>query len=120
MTKLAGTIAALAGLAWLTGPIAAETTVLAWNGFGSGEGRCSTYQMTIKVNADGSKVWGDWQQKGREVRKFEFPLSPAGEFAGEVSIGGGNKMRVKGSIRGDGGSIQLTGYCNFGGRLTKG
>ena len=93
---------------------------LTWDGYGSGKGsKCGGYAMHINVLIDNGRVHGDWQQKGRTVRQFDLALAADGSFAGKVDIGTGS-MEVKGTIRPDGGTISLHGYCDFGGALTQG
>ena len=88
-----------------------------WDGYGTGAGACTRYKFHVEFVADGGKVAGFWQQKDREVRKFDLPLQADGKFAGKVNIGTGD-MQVSGTVAGTA-SIKLSGYCDFGGPLKK-
>jgi hypothetical protein len=107
----------LAGIA----PACAEPVKYTWRGQGEnvpGSSKCGGYQMTINVYAENGKVWGDWQQTGRVVRNFEFPLAPDGSFKGAVDLQA-SIMNVKGEIGPDRARFDMKGYCIFGGNLKK-
>ena len=99
-------------------PVWAAPEKYTWDGHGGGKSaKCPTYPMHIELVADGGKVTGWWQQKGRTVRKFDFAVGADGGSAGPVSIEAG-VMNVKGNVGADP-AIALTGYCDFGGKLKK-
>ena len=111
---LCGGLTLMSQTAW------SETTKLTWDGFGSGRNaKCGVYAMHINVLVDSGRVHGDWQQKGRTVRHFDFPLGADGSFMGKVDISTGT-IQVKGSVQPGGGTISLHGYCDFGGPLKQG
>lgn len=90
-----------------------------WDGYGtSGGSKCPTYKMHIEFVVENGAATGHWQQQGRTVREFSLPIDGAGNFTGEVVVGGGGKMSVRGNV-GPGPAIELTGYCNFGGNLKR-
>ena len=89
-----------------------------WDGYGTAGGsKCPTYALHLELTADNGRVVGWWQQKGREVRKFDLPMAGDGKFGGVVKIGS-EDMNVAGMI-GANSEIKLHGYCDFGGPLKK-
>ena len=116
--KLAGVCGALMLLA---APGWAEPVKFKWHGYGTnvpGSSKCGGYEMDIEVNVEGARVWGQWQQKTRVVRSFEFTAAADGSFGGKVDLGA-SIMNVSGRVTADGGRFDMKGYCIFGGALTK-
>ena len=111
--------ALVVGLVLAGGTVQADDTKLAFTGTGKGEGHCFKYEMHVEVTLQGDKVVGTFQQKGRRQYAFTFPAGADGGFTGVVPISNGNKMTLNGSATPTGGSIKMTGYCNFGGALTE-
>lgn len=102
-------------------PLRAEPIKYTWKGNGEnvpGSSKCPGYTLTINANVENGKIWGQWQQTGRVVRSFEFPLQPDGSFKGQVDLQM-SKMNVSGEVTADGARFDMRGYCKFGGRLTK-
>jgi hypothetical protein len=89
-----------------------------WDGLGTGDGKCGIYSLHLEFVVDNGRATGFWQQKGRTVRNFDFPIKPDGRFAGEVTVGNGGIMHAKGQL-GAAPTIDLSGYCGFGGPLKK-
>ena len=117
--KLAAGAAML--LAIGTAPAKAEPVKYTWHGYGTnvmGSSKCTGYEMNINVNVENGKVWGDWLQTGRVVRRFSFPLAPDGSFGGQVDLQA-SVMNVRGKISGDSARMDMEGYCIFGGMLRK-
>jgi hypothetical protein len=110
------TTAAVAALA-CTAVAHADGEKLAFTGGGSGTGHCFKYQMHVEMTLQGDKVVGTLQQKGRSLYKFSLAKDASGKFAGDVPISNGNKLALTGTAAPDGGSIKMTGYCNFSGKL---
>ncbi len=113
VAMIAASVMLLAQTSW------AAAQKYTWDGNGGGAGqKCSSYQFHLEMEVDNGKASGWWQQKGRDVRKFELPLKGDGTFAGEVTISNGNIVYVKGKT-GDSPVLEATGYCDFGGPLKK-
>lgn len=111
-------IALATAIAMTTSLAQAAPQNFTWDGYGSGGGsKCPTYGLHLELTADNGRVVGWWQQKGREVRKFDLPMAADGKFAGVVKIGS-EDMNVAGVI-GASAEIKLRGYCDFGGTLKK-
>jgi len=111
----------LAALAAAAPPAAAEPLKYTWRGAGDnvpGSSKCGGYMMTIEAFAENGKVWGQWQQAGRVVRPFEFPLGPDGSFKGTVDLQA-SIMNVSGQITADFARFDMKGYCKFGGTMKK-
>ena len=103
-------------------PAKADPVKYTWHGYGTnvmGSSKCGGYEMNITVYVENGKVWGDWQQTGRVVRKFSFPLAADGSFLGEVDLQA-SIMTVSGKISADSARMDMKGYCIFGGMLKKG
>ncbi|MSO93689.1 MAG: hypothetical protein EXQ86_09865 [Rhodospirillales bacterium] len=103
------------------GPASAEPVQYTWHGYGTnvmGSSKCSGYEMNINVYVENGKVWGDWLQTGRVVRKFSLPLAADGSFNGQVDLQA-SIMNVKGNISADSARMDMNGYCVFGGILKK-
>ena len=118
--KLALTTALILGVG-RADPATAEPVQYVWHGYGTnvmGSSKCTGYELNINVYTEDGRVWGDWLQTGRVVRKFEFPLGADGTFSGQVDLGA-SIINVKGKIAGDAARIDLEGYCKFGGVLKK-
>ncbi|HUN50582.1 MAG TPA: hypothetical protein VMU42_05675 [Candidatus Sulfotelmatobacter sp.] len=111
-------VALVAGLA-LAGAVRADDAKLAFTGMGKGEGHCFKYEMHVELTVQGDKVVGTFQQKGRKQYAFTFPAGADGSFTGVVPVSNGNKMTLTGTATPAGGSIKMTGYCNFAGALAK-
>jgi hypothetical protein len=105
------------GLAFAAGAAHADDPKLAFTGTGKGEGHCFKYEMHVEMTLQAGKVVGTFQQKGRSKYQFSFPTGGDGSFTGVVPISNGNKMTLAGTASATGGSIKMTGYCNFGGAL---
>ncbi|MBM3650517.1 MAG: hypothetical protein FJX11_22300 [Alphaproteobacteria bacterium] len=106
----------------LAGAAHAQPVVYTWTGYGVnvlGSSKCPTYKMTIDVTVDGDSVKGRFQQEGRPERGFETTLGKNGAIKTAAVVGGGNMMDVIGQIKEGDSNIQLYGYCNFEGKLTK-
>jgi hypothetical protein len=90
-----------------------------WDGNGSGSGsKCSSYVFHVELTLENAHATGWWQQKGREMRKFDLPVKADGTFDGEVPISNGNTVYVKGKA-GATPSMEMTGYCDWGGPMKK-
>jgi len=90
-----------------------------WDGSGGGAGsKCSRYVFHVELMLEKDRASGWWQQKGREVRKFDLPVKADGSFTGEVPISNGNIVYVKGKS-GSPPSMEMTGYCDWGGPMKK-
>jgi len=104
-----------------TGPAVAEPAKFTWYGVGenvTGSSKCPGYTLRITAYVDNGKIWGEWQQTGRVVRSFEFPLAADGSFGGQVDLQA-SIMNVKGQASADDARFDMKGYCIFGGRLKK-
>jgi hypothetical protein len=113
VAALAIPVALLAQAGW-----AADKYV--WDGNGGGQGaKCSAYVFHMEVVIDNGHAVGWWQQKGRDLRKFDLPVKGDGTFEGEVPISNGNIVYVKGKA-GDPPTIETDGYCSWGGPMKKG
>jgi len=113
---------ALIGLAAGTVAASAEPAKYTWYGSGEnvmGSSKCPGYTLRITAFVENGKIWGEWQQTGRVVRNFEFPLAADGSFQGQVDLQA-SIMNVKGQVTPDGDArFDMKGYCIFGGRLKK-
>lgn len=98
-------------------PAMADPGAWTWAGWGTGSTSCSRYWMTINVAARDGRAVGDFYQEGRVVRKFDLAMDSKGAFVGDVPLDRGEKIRLKGSLGADGGTLTLDGYCKFGGKL---
>lgn len=120
MRKLIAT--ALAGLILPAAGALAEPVKYTWHGYGINvpqSSKCPTYELNLSFYVENGKVWGDWLQTGRVVRKFEFTLAPDGTFKGEVDLQA-SIMYVKGQVTPDGQArMDMKGYCIFGGWLKR-
>lgn len=118
---LAWSIAA-AAVAMGAVPSLAEPAKYSWYGVGenvTGSSKCPGYTLKITAFVDNGRIWGEWQQTGRVVRSFEFPIQADGSFGGQVDLQA-SIMNVKGSVSPDGDArFDMKGYCIFGGRLKK-
>lgn len=106
-----------AAMALAAGTAHADDTKLAFTGSGKGEGHCFKYEMHVDMALQAGKVVGSFQQKGRTKYDFSFPTGADGSFSGNVPISNGNKLALAGTATPTGGSIKMTGYCNFAGPL---
>ena len=102
----------------LSGLPAQAAEKYAWDGYGSGSySKCAIYGMHIEFTVENGTATGWWQQHGRVVREFRFPVAADGSFTGKVNIGPSD-MNVAGNV-GANPEIKLRGYCNFGGPAKK-
>jgi len=119
MRRIATPLAiALLAIAW---PALAEPVKYTWSGSGQnvpGSSKCPGYTLKITAYVENGRIWGEWQQTGRVVRSFEFPLQADGSFKGQVDLQA-SIMNVSGQATADGARFDMKGYCIFGGRLTK-
>jgi len=117
---LAGAVT-LAGMVAGAAPAQAEPAKFTWQGVGEnvmGSSKCPGYTLKITAYVDKGKIWGEWQQTGRVVRSFEFPLAADGSFSGQVDLQA-SMMNVKGHASPDDARFDMRGYCIFGGRMKK-
>ena len=99
----------------------AEPIKYTWHGYGinvPGSSKCGSYELNIQLNLEGNRVWGQWQQRTRVVRPFEFTVAADGSFGGQVDLQA-SIMNVKGSVSGDSVRFDMRGYCVFGGLMKK-
>lgn len=93
-----------------------------WHGQGTdvfGSTHCAGYTLDISANVENRRISGQWQQAGRVVRNFDFPIAADGTFGGEVDLQTG-LMTVKGEVTKDGAvRFDMKGYCIFGGWMKK-
>ena len=97
----------------------AQQAAYTWTGAGQGQGKCTSYKMTINVTVEGTAVKGVFKQEGRTERHFETTLGAGGAIKAKAMLDGGNSMDVKGTIKDGESRIVLDGYCKFDARLTK-
>ncbi len=115
---LAGMAAGM--VAWAV-PVQAEPAKFTWYGVGenvTGSSKCPGYTLKITAYVENGRIWGEWQQTGRVVRSFEFPLAADGSFGGQVDLQA-SIMNVKGQASAESARFDMKGYCVFGGRLKK-
>jgi hypothetical protein len=111
----------VAGFVTWVGPAQAEPAKFTWQGVGEnvmGSSKCPGYTLKITAYVENGRIWGEWQQTGRVVRSFEFPLAADGSFSGQVDLQA-SIMNVKGQASADDARFDMRGYCIFGGRLKK-
>jgi hypothetical protein len=117
MTAARASIAAI-GAILLTGAASAEPARYSWHGQGTnvmGSGKCVGYTMDVYAAVDNNRISGSWQQRGRVVRQFDFPIAADGSFGGKVA-----DLTVKGAATKDGQvRFDMKGYCIFGGMMKK-
>jgi hypothetical protein len=97
----------------------AQTPDYAGTSYGTGPGKCSSYQMSVEVTVTGDNVKGVFQQAGRTKRHFEATRDASGTFKTQAVVGGRGKMNVTGTLRPDGGVVLLEGYCRFDTKLVR-
>ena len=105
----------------VAGAALAEPIKYTWHGYGINvpqSSKCGSYELNLSFYVENGKVWGDWLQTGRVVRKFEFALAADGTFAGQVDLQA-SIMNVKGQVTVDGARMDMKGYCIFGGPLKR-
>lgn len=103
------------------GAAMAEPAKFTWYGSGEnvpGSSKCPGYTLKITAYVENGKIWGEWQQTGRVMRSFEFPIAADGSFGGQVDLQA-SIMNVKGQASADSVRFDMKGYCIFGGRLKK-
>jgi hypothetical protein len=109
----------LAALSATASQAQVQTSVYEGTSYGTGSGKCSTYQMSVEVTVTGNDVKGLFQQAGRTQRHFEATRDASGAFKTEAVVGGGGTMAVSGTLRPDGGAVLLNGYCRFDTKLVR-
>lgn len=116
MNRLAFSAAVLGAVALAAGSAAAQTkysgTAYGKVPFGGG-GSCPTYQMRIDLTLTGNQVAATFQQKDRPQRNFAATTDAAGNFTTTAIVGGGDQIKVKGSVKADRADVTLDGYCVF-------
>jgi len=106
--------------ALLASPAAfAQTMAYEGSSYGTGSGKCSSYRMGVNVTRAGDQVDGIFQQDGRPQREFHAKAAADGSFKTETQVGGGGTMSVSGSVRPNGGTVLLDGYCRFDTALSR-
>jgi hypothetical protein len=96
-----------------------QTSDYAGTSYGTGPGKCSSYQMSVEVTVTGNEVKGLFQQADRTKRHFEATRDASGAFKTQAVVGGRGKMTVTGTLRPDGGVVLLEGYCRFDTKLVR-
>ena len=96
-----------------------QTSEYAGTSFGSGPGKCSSYQMSVEVTVTGNDVKGLFQQAGRTKRHFNATRDASGAFKTQAVVGHRGKMTVTGTLRQDGGDVVLEGYCRIDTKLVR-
>jgi hypothetical protein len=96
-----------------------QTSDYAGTSYGTGPGKCSSYQMSVEVTVTGNDVKGLFQQAGRTKRHFKATHDASGAFKTQAKVGGGGKMTVIGTLGPDGGVVLLEGYCRFDTKLVR-
>ena len=112
---------AMAALLGVAGTACAEPAKYTWHGYGINvpqSSKCATYELNLTAFVENGRIWGDWLQTGRVVRKFDFPIAGDGTFGGQVDLQA-SIMNVKGSVAADSVRFDMKGYCIFGGPLKK-
>ncbi|MCC7048118.1 MAG: hypothetical protein IT562_15505 [Alphaproteobacteria bacterium] len=105
----------------LAAPAAAEPVKYIWHGQGDnvpGSSKCGGYTLDIYATVDKGRVSGHWQQVGRVVRSFDFPIAADGTFGGKVDLQA-SIMTVSGQITADAARFDMKGYCKFGGVMKR-
>jgi hypothetical protein len=110
-----------AALSAVASPAQVQTQAPEYAGtsYGSGPGKCSSYQMSVEVTVTDNDVKGLFQQEGRTKHHFEATRDASGAFKTQAVVGRRGKMTVTGTLRPDGGVVLLEGYCRFDTKLVR-